>query len=202
MKTSLPVVQWGLLPILLVPVLLSLWRPHDGSENLTAFAPVPPDRADYYLRDARMSAMGEDGLLMYQVQADEVLHYPDTSATLENVNVHYQSRDHGLWRLSAREGRMPPHAVGAQETVELSGGVTVTGQRGAEQRLTQVTMPNAIVRPGAGTLQTDAAVKVQEPGVVADAQGLELDIVNDKLALQKNVRVRYVPEVHQTNAPE
>ncbi len=197
MKASLPVVQWGLLPILLVPVLLSLWRPQE-SDTLQTFAPVPPGQADYYIRDARMSAMGEDGQLLYQVQADEVLHYPDTSASLSNVNVHYQSRERGLWRLSAREGRMPPHAAGEQETVELTGGVTVAGQRSGAERLTRVTMPDAVIRPQAGTLRTDAPVKVQEPGIAADAQGLELDIVNDKLNLLKNVRVRYVPEVHAT----
>ncbi|MGH8531114.1 MAG: LPS export ABC transporter periplasmic protein LptC [Nevskiales bacterium] len=194
MKGSWPAVQWGLLPILLVPVVLSLWRPQ-GGESFEAFAPVAPDQADYYMRDARMSAMDEAGKLLYQVQADEVVHFPDLSTQLTRVNVHYQNDERGLWRLSALTGRMPPLAADGQEVVELSGGVTITGQRtGTDPRLTRVTTPDAIIQPGKGTLQTRAPVQIREAGIAADAEGMELDIVNDTLALLKNVRVRYVSQ--------
>lgn len=195
MKGSWPAVQWGLLPILLVPVLVSLWRPQGGGTSYEVFAPVPPDQADYYIRDARMSAMDEAGELMYQVQADEVAHFPDLSAKLTRVNVHYRSNEQGLWRLSALQGRMPPPAAGGAEVVELSGGVTITGQRAStDPRLTRVTTPNAVIQPGKGTLQTQAPVQIREPGISADAEGMQLDIVNDTLSLLKNVRVRYVSQ--------
>ncbi len=201
MTRFLPAIQWGLLPILLVPILLSLWRPQGA--GIEILAPVPPEQSDYYIRDAKMSVMGEDGNLSYQVQADEVVHYPDLSAKLNRVNVHFQSGERGLWRLSAIEGRMPPPGPDRQEVVELSGGVVITGQRSnAADRFTQVTTPEAVIRPAKGTLETRAPVQIREAGIAADATGMELDIVNDKLALLNKVRVRYVPEINPESSAQ
>lgn len=184
--------HWSLVPILFVPIALSLWKPDvavvDGDR------PVPPAKADYYIRDAQTRVMGSDGRTQYRIRANEVLHYPDQSAHFSSVRVNYQGAGTSNWMLTAATGFAPAPDKGHRQTVQLAGGVEIKGQRSsdpADRGLTQLLTDYATVYPDSGKLQTDALVELREPGIYARAIGMTVDTHNNRLALASQVRVLY-----------
>lgn len=191
-----PSIRWSLLPLLFVPVLLSLWRPNE--EGLLIHRPTPPSMADYYIRDAKTSVMGTDGLLSYQVRAAEVTHYPDNSARMQQVRVHYKNTSQYAWQLTANRGYAPPRQSGEDERIELTDGVQILGERGANDAassiasLTSIVTDKATIYPALSRLETQATVQIREPGLTADAEGLIADVRQGVLSLQGKVKVNYV----------
>lgn len=184
--------HWSLLPILFVPVLLSLWRPDAVTPDTER--PVPPAKADYYIRDAQTQVMSTDGQVQYRIRANEVLHFPDQSARLSSVRLQYQGEGTSNWMLSAATGFVPPPGEESRKLVQLAGGVEIKGQRGDTTDpadATQLLTDYATIYPESGRLQTDALVEMREPGIYARAIGMTVDTRNNRLALASQVRVLY-----------
>lgn len=190
-KTSLlarrlPDLRWGLLPILLAPIIISFWP---RSERLIQ-APeteAPPESIDYYLRGAKMSALDDDGQLLYQVRADEVLHYPDDSANMSGLEMEYFGPE-GKWQLTAPTGRAP---AGKNE-VQLKGGVIITGGRHGRSSMT-MTMAQARLLPELRQIDTNSAIRMDEPGRKVRAVGMTVDFRKDRVKLKNKVRVNHDP---------
>lgn len=186
----LPDVRWGLLPILLVPVVISFW-PQSAvlvSKQQDSEALIVTDIPDYYLRDAKMSALDDHGRLLYQVRSNELLHYPDDSATASQLEMEYFGPQ-GRWQLNAPRGAIQ----GGRNEVLLSGGVVAHGRSNPRQPQTTMRMDTARVLPGEMQLDTDDPVRIDDPSRRVRATGMTMDIDKDVVKLKKNVRVHHDP---------
>lgn len=183
----LPDLRWGLLPILLVPVIVSFWPRSEQFRPSESAPATAPESIDYYLRGAKMSALDDNGQLLYQIRADEVLHYPDESANMSGLAMDYLGPE-GDWQLTAPVGRAP---TGGKE-VQLSGGVRITGGRRGQPSAT-VTMDEARLLPDRKQLDTDSPVAMDEPGRKVRAVGMTMDFRTDRVKLKHKVRVNHAP---------
>lgn len=176
---------WGLLPLFILAVVVTITLQFGGIE-IEDERSKPPDHSDYYIRGAKMSKLGPNGKLLYQVQAEEILHFRDRSAQMTNLSLHYQGGGAGIWFLKAGKGRIPADG----ETVELVGDVVIKGKR-PERGLIQMHMSEVEVIPEQGLMRTDKPVSILEPDSRISAIGMEADILSDVITLSKNVQVRY-----------
>lgn len=183
----MPDMRWGLLPILLVPVVVSFW-PQGERLTRSAGAEAAPDSIDYYLRGAKISALDDDGHLLYQVRAEEVLHYPDESADMTELQMDYLGPE-GNWRLTAPIG----HAPAGKNEVQLSGGVAISGGRKGRPSQT-IHMAKARLLPEQKQIDTDSSVRMDEPGRRISAVGMTMDFEKDRVKLKHKVRVNYAPQ--------
>ena len=177
--------NWGLIPLLVVAVAITLSIQLDES-NKAVEVSAPVQHPDYFIRGAKLSTLGLNGKLLYQVQAREILHFPDRSATLSDMTLHYQGGDAGIWQLKADSGFMPA----GSKNIELEGDVVIRGQR-PNEGVTQMRMSEVELDPTTGMIQTKSAVTITEPGSQISAVGMEADILNDVISLLKDVQVRY-----------
>ncbi len=184
-STATQPLGWGLLPLLALAVIITLTLQLNYQEDSSEKS-QPPEYADYFIRGAKLSALSPTGKLMYQVQAEEILHFPDRSADLTDMRLHYQGGPAGIWMLKASKGRIP--AGGG--TVELIGDVVIKGKQ-PEKGLTQMRMSEVKLFPTEGLLRTDSAVSIIKPDAKITAVGMEADIVKDVISLSKDVQVRY-----------
>ncbi len=185
----LPDVRWGLLPILLVPVVISFWPSATPLRSEAETIEVAPDSADYYLRGAKMSSLDDDGRLLYQFRADEVLHYPDESAHITQLELEYLGPE-GHWNIKAPIGIVP---TGLNE-LQLSGGVLIQGRSEKTSPLTTITMDDARLLPDTRQLDTDSEIRMDDSGRKVRAVGMIMDIDKDIVKLKHQVRVNHAPQ--------
>lgn len=177
--------NWGILPLLVVAVAISFSIQLEKTMDEEERSP-PPNQSDYFIRGARMSALGPHGELLYQVQAEEILHYPDRSATLTDMTLHYQGGPAGVWQLKAGHGRIPPGGG----KVTLEGEVIIRGTR-PNRGPTLMKMSEVELIPEQGLMVTEAPVIIAEPGSKVSAVGMQADILKDVISLSRDVQVRY-----------
>lgn len=192
MSKNWPTLQWGLLPILVVPVVLSLWQPVDEVE--TRMQPNPPKQSDYYMRGARISVMNHQGQLLYQLRSQAIIHYPDDSATMDGVHLYYEGQDaqRGTWVMAAEHGLLPAPDKSREKQIRLSGDVRITGQRNANtSELTQMRTASATVYPQQGRFVTTAPIELTQGSISVTAENMRLDSSNQSIHLKGNVRVTY-----------
>jgi LPS export ABC transporter protein LptC len=146
-----------------------------------------PERADYYLRDAVVDVMDENGNLSYRMKTTELLRYNDRSSRLTDVEIEYLGGEDGVWRLAAGEARL----TDGQQNLRLSGGVRMSSQgaRGAMLLTTEsldVDLENK-------RMSTSNPVQIEHPEYQAQAVGMQAAFKEKTLTLMNNVRTRYVP---------
>ena len=189
--SRLPDVRWGLLPILLVPVVISFW-PRSGQLSIDTDSALQPEEApdsvDYYLRGAKMSALDNNGKLLYQFRADEVLHFPDNSAHISQLEMDYLGNE-GKWKITSPIGISPANA----NELQLSGGVLIKGRSNPRHPISTITMAEARLLPDSRQLDTDSSVQMDEIGRKVRAVGMTLDIDKDVVKLKNKVRVNHAP---------
>lgn len=174
-------------PILLIPaILFGVYSQLNHSSKAPALdLPEPPAEADYYIRDAELSSMDENGELLYRVHADDVLHFPDQSISMAKVKVSYLN---GPWTLLAASGQIPP----GEQTLGLSGDVQMSGTlRNGES--VQLNTDDIQIHFQERLISTQAPVLMQSDTIKASAEGLETDMAGRELKLLSKVRVRYEP---------
>lgn len=185
--------RWGILPLLFVPIVLSLWNPDEDFKTMQI--PQAPSQSDYYIRNARTSFMGTDGRLNYQIRASEITHYPDNSARMKQLQVHYTGTQHQVWQLTAKQGYAPVRQAGEEPQIILSSGVQILGERtttdGSAGSLISMVTDKATIYPKSSRLETSAKVQFREHGLSADAEGLVADIKNGLVTLTGKVKVLY-----------
>ncbi len=175
------------LPLLLIPAILigvatQVRQPPQAPRQ---DIPEPPPEADYYLRDAQLSSMDEQGQLLYRVNAANVLHFPDQSVSLSRVEVSYLN---GPWTLTAISGHIPP----GEESLQLSGDVHMRGtlRNGENVRLRT---DNIRIHFAHRQIDTQSTVHMNSDTVTATATGLQTDMAGRELKLLSDVQVRYAP---------
>lgn len=189
MSSRRPQARLGLAaaPLLLIPAILigvaSQLKRTPGARP--AALPEPPAEADYYLRDAELSSMDENGQLLYRVHAANVLHFPDQRISLDQVEVSYLD---GPWTLHADAGIIPP----GEQALALSGDVRMQGTLRSGEAV-RLNTDDIRIHFEQRLIQTDALVTMQSDTIQATATGLETDMAGQELRLLSDVRVRYEP---------
>lgn len=148
---------------------------------------APPPRAEYYLRDALVDVMDENGRLSYRIRTSEMLRFSDHSTQLIDVEIESLGGQRGVWQLEAGQA----HIGKGQEMMELSGGVKM--QTTGPQGKTRLTTETLSVELKGKRLKTAAPVSIAGPGYEAKANGMQAAFDTRDMTLLNRVRTRYVP---------
>lgn len=164
---------------------LLLDRP--AQENLVS--EQAPD-AGYYLDDAVIEGIGDDGKRLYTLSAVRIKQIiADNSVSLESVNLEYAQTDAEPWRLQADTGRIPA----AGDRIELRGNVMIEEMLFLGPDTTIVRTPELDVDLRAQLATSDTDVRIQRGNYLLTAVGLRADLKDKKLRLQSEVHGHFLP---------
>ena len=179
----LPLAALGLL------VALTLW--------LNYLVQAPGTRADGALRhdpdlmveNFSARALGEDGRVLYTLDARKMVHYPDDdSAVLETVKLQSFEPRQPTMTATADHGRLEQGG----DRVWIEGNVVVVRDADARGESARLTTDRLLVLPDAGIARTSSPVTLHSPSGRVDATGLEIDNRARTLRLER-VRATYKP---------
>jgi LPS export ABC transporter protein LptC len=148
---------------------------------------TPPPSADYYLRDAVVDVMDENGQLSYRLRTVELLRLNDRSSRLTDVHIDSLGGNQGVWQLDAGQVVITEN----QEHLLLSGGVRMQTQ--GLQGPTLLTTQNMKVELKDNRMATTDPVHIKGPEFEARAIGMQAGFKSRDLTLMNNVRTRYAP---------
>lgn len=161
-----------------------------GGEEDTSAATTGPDERGYYLNEARLTELGENGKPRVTVRAQSIeQQLPDQSVRLAQLELDYNTVRQGKWHVTADSGRMPSD----RSTLLLSGNVEVTGA--AERSVGQ-----AIIRTDelaydtrTNVVQTAAPVVVEFGPHQLRGRGMRVGLNQGTLRLESNVNGQFKP---------
>ncbi len=176
-----------LLTIVLLAAVIGSWLLFDRRQRSQPPS-TPVTDSGYYLRDATIDGIGDDGKRIYTLRADRIVQDPGlNSVLLEDVNLEYALADERPWRLTADDGAIP--AAGTR--IELRGNVTMQEQMMREG--TTIRTPSLDIDLGTHLASTSAAVAIERGNYRMDATGMEADLKAQTLTLQSEVHGRFLP---------
>lgn len=144
----------------------------------------------YYLRDATVEGLDEDGRRIYTLRAARIVEQPgDERIVLEDVSLEYALDDGPPWQLEAGGGEIP--ATGT--SIALRGGVTLAEHLIAGADPTTVRTPTLDIDLGSHLATTDEGVEITRGSYLITARGLRADLKAQTLTLQSEVHGRFLP---------
>jgi LPS export ABC transporter protein LptC len=151
----------------------------------TELPEAAPAKADYYLRDAEVDVMDENGRLSYRLKTDELLRFGDHSSRLTNVDIVSLGGKDGVWRLEAGQANITEN----QELMLLSGGVKMQTE-GPQGRTLLVTQTLKVELKN-NRMDTNDPVRIEGPEFQTQAVGMQAGFKSRNLTLLNKVQTRY-----------
>ena len=162
-----------------------------SSDNTEVAAPAAGRVAQpgYYLQNALLEQTDDTGRVYIRIATDRAEQDTTTQEiALQPVRVDYFPAASAPWNLTARHGRLPPGA----RVISLSDEVVLTGMPAAERAPVVVRTSRLSLDTATSVATTTAAVRMELGPHVLSGTGMRADLNHETLALESNVRGRYV----------
>ncbi|MEL0169218.1 MAG: LPS export ABC transporter periplasmic protein LptC [Pseudomonadaceae bacterium] len=146
----------------------------------------PPTRPDFYIENARIQMLDEQGKIAYQLTTSHAVHQIDDGSThLEDPELlFYRGEDPTPWLLKSKQGVVTERG----DRVDLTTDVLLK-QNSAEAR--QLTTSALTLFPGRDYAETDQPVTIEAARSVTTAEGMQLFLNDGRLTLLSTVRGQY-----------
>jgi lipopolysaccharide export system protein LptC len=167
-----------------------------GSWYLTQSQPRPPDELtdtesdeSYYMRDATLLGIGDNGIPSYRVHAAYIRHIAlDDSIELTNIRVRFEADPDVPWTLNAPRGQIPKE----RGYIDLIGEVTASREPDEGDELVIVTSDVRVLLED--RIATTAALVTMNMGPHAvTARGMRAYLKQDRVELQSDVNGLFAP---------
>ena len=176
--------------LLVSTALLSWLWSREGSQDQTAQTPIQPGPLGYYLSDAEILGMDENGRPLYQIWASSAEERPgERRLVLSDVTVQYQPENDISWTLKAARGEVSTN----ESYLDLSGEVELATSPQEGLGPTIIRTVQLRLRPESFVAETGAPVSVFIGERRLDAVGMRADLKADQLALESNVHGEFPP---------
>lgn len=175
--------------VVLVAAILASWLliERRSAPKRTTTTPV---ESGYYLRDAVIEGMDENGLRLYTLRAARIVERPGNgSVALEDVLLEYTLTDGPPWRVNATGGEIPASG----DRIALHGGVTLAEQLMAGEQPTTIRTATLDVDLLEHRASTGDEVEIERGSYRMTAVGLLADLKAQTLTLQSDVHGRFLP---------
>ncbi|MBT8085256.1 MAG: LPS export ABC transporter periplasmic protein LptC [Woeseia sp.] len=143
----------------------------------------------FYLRDARILGTGENGNLLYEIEADYAEQQNEEQIAFDGVKVRYTTASEIPWSLSADRAVIS----GNQDKLTLSGHVLATSEQGFEGDVTEISTDWLALEPEKYIAYTDRRVRIRIGDRSISATGMEASLQDNRLQLKSNVSGKFVP---------
>lgn len=158
-------------------------RRDDDLETATA-----EDDRGYYLTDATLTEMGQDGRPRIVVHARQIeQQVSDQSVLMSAVQVDYSGAQAGRWKVTAERGTM----TSDRSTMTLAGDVVVTGSEARGSAV--ITTEQLAYDTRANVVQTTDPVALHFGTHELKGRGLRADLNVGTVRLESNVNGRFKP---------
>ncbi|HYC35706.1 MAG TPA: LPS export ABC transporter periplasmic protein LptC [Usitatibacter sp.] len=179
----LPLVALGLL------VGLTLWLNQLVQAPLARADGSTRHDPDLIVENFNARKLGEDGRVMYTLNARKMVHYPDdNSALLESVRLEAYEPRQPKMTITADNGRLEQGG----DRVFIEGNVVVVREAGASTEAARLTTDKVLVLPDEGIARGSAAVLLETASGRAHANAFEVNNRTRVLKLER-VRATYKP---------
>jgi len=161
-----------------------------GDRDDATSAAAAPDERGYYLSEARLTELGEDGKPRVVVRAHSIeQQLPDQSVRLAQLELDYNTARQGQWHVTADSGRMPSD----RSTLQLTGNVRVAGsaERGTGEAVIHTDELSYDTRTD--VVQTAAPVTVEFGPHTLRGRGMRVGLNEGTLRLESNVNGQFKP---------
>ena len=148
-----------------------------------------PLEQGYYLRGARILGTGENGELVYRIQADYAEQRGEEQIAFENVRVHYSPDSDVPWSLSADEALI----TGDQQVLTLAGHVRAMSSAGFAGNETEIRTEWLELEPESYRAWTDGRVQIRIGERSLTATGMDALLKENRVSLRSNVSGKFVP---------
>jgi len=143
----------------------------------------------FYLRAARILGTGENGRLLYEVEAEFAEQRPNNMIEFENVRVVYTPESGVPWVLTADSALVSDD----QELLMLEGHVVAVGSEGPDAQETEIRTPYLELMPQRYLAETDDRVQVRIGARSLTATGMLASLQENQFTLKSNVSGKFVP---------
>ena len=160
------------------------WRDHDEEVRTTSAG--DPHRG-YYLESARILGTGEDGRLLYAIEAARAEQQPNDVIEFSDVRISYAPQSDVPWIVTADAARIAED----RERVYLSGHVQAIGTGTGYE--TEIRTQYLELRPEAYVAETGERVQIRIGARSLTATGMLASLENHQLQLKSNVSGKFLP---------
>ncbi|HZW59212.1 MAG TPA: LPS export ABC transporter periplasmic protein LptC [Woeseiaceae bacterium] len=143
----------------------------------------------YYLKSARILGTGEQGKLLYEIEAEYAEQQSDDEIAFDKVRIRYTPTTAVPWTLSADKAWI----TGDQERLTLSGHVLAISSAGFSGRITEFRTDWLELEPENYKAETDERVQIRVGERSLTATGMVAQLRDNRLQLKSNVSGKFVP---------
>lgn len=143
----------------------------------------------FYLKAARILGTDQDGLLLYEIEADFIQQQESNEIAMQNVQISYSDGTQVPWTITADEATISED----QSLVRLSGHVIAVSDAGFEGQVTEIRAPQLDIEPVTYKAETDSRVQIRIGSRSLTATGMLALLRDNQLQLKSNVSGKFVP---------
>lgn len=143
----------------------------------------------FYLRAARILGTGDDGQLLYEIEADYAEQQDNRDIQLQNVQITYAAEAEVPWTITSDRAMITAN----QDLLRLSGHVVALSNEGFAGEVTEIRTEVLEIDPDNYRAQTDARVQLRIGARSLTATGMLALLQENRLELHSNVSGKFVP---------
>ncbi len=143
----------------------------------------------YYLKSARILGTGENGSLLYEIEADHAEQQNDNRIEFTEVRVRYSPASDIPWTVNADEATLRE----GSPRITLRGHVRATSKGSSADDETEIRTQYLELDPERFVAETDHRVQIRIGARSLTATGMLASLNDDKIELKSNVRGKIAP---------
>lgn len=148
-----------------------------------------PVHRGYYLKQARILGIGEDGTALYEIEAEYAVQQEDNRIEFTNVRIRYSPESGVPWTIDADEATLSEDSP----RITLRGHVLVLNKGETAADDTEIRTEYLELDPKLFIAQTDARVQIRFGARSVTATGMLASLNDDRIELKANVRGKIAP---------
>ena len=181
--------HFALLTALTAGALGSWYLARQGESGATGEVPYEPTERGYYLKSARILGTGENGALLYEIEAERAEQQADNSIEFTDVRVRYSPQSNVPWTVNADAATIRED----NPRITLRGHVRATSNRSIPADETEIRTQYLELDPERFVAETDARVQIRIGARSLTATGMLASLNDDRIELKSNVRGKIAP---------
>ena len=143
----------------------------------------------YYLKSARILGTGENGDLLYEIEADHAEQMNDKRIEFTDVRVRYSPDSEIPWTVNADEATLQEN----NPRIVLRGHVRATSNSSSSDNETEIRTQYLELDPERFVAETNQRVQIRIGARSLTATGMLASLNDDKIELKSNVRGKIAP---------
>ena len=150
---------------------------------------LDPSHQGYYLKSARILGTGDDGRLLYEIEADHAQQEAPDRVEFTGVRIRYSPTANVPWIVHADAATLSE----GDPRIALRGHVRAVGRSGDDGQDTEIRTQYLELDPERYLAETDERVQIRIGARSLTATGMLASLNDNKVELKSNVRGKIAP---------